>query len=137
VSKENLEAFRQSQLFAGRHLLEAEWKGAYDLSFDPRAEWVVAKEHPTARTLVGYEQLADYLREWQATVPGISFHHERVLDAGESVLAIGTVRGTGTGSGAEVEVPLALLCTFRDGLIIRVEEYLNPDEALEAVGLRD
>jgi ketosteroid isomerase-like protein len=137
VSQENVELFLSSKLLSDPDIPEAEWKPAYDEFFHADAEWVIAKEHPAARTLVGYEQLADYLREWQSTVSGVRFRHERLLDVGQSVLAIGTVRGTGVGSGADVEVPLALLCTFRDGLISRVEEYLNPVEALDALGLEE
>ena len=135
MSQRNVEIFLRSKLLSDPTISEAEWKVGYDEFFHPEAEWVIAREHPAARTLVGYQQLAEYLREWQVTVPGVGFEHERVLDAGERVLGIGRVRGTGIGSGAEVEVPLALLCTFRDGLIVRVEEYLSPDEALKAAGL--
>jgi ketosteroid isomerase-like protein len=135
VSRENVEIFRRSMLLSNPNVPEAEWKVGYDEFFYADAEWVIAKEHPAARTLVGFEQLADYLREWQATLSGVGFEHERVLDAGERVLAIGRVRGTGIASGAQVAVPLALLCTFQDGLIVRVEEYLNTAEALKAVGL--
>jgi ketosteroid isomerase-like protein len=39
------------------------------------------------------------------------------------------------GSGAEVEIPIAFVSILRDGKTIRVEEYLNPADALEAVGL--
>jgi ketosteroid isomerase-like protein len=42
------------------------------------------------------------------------------------------VRGTGTGSGADVRVDIASLVTIRHGLITRVEEYLDPPEALTA-----
>jgi ketosteroid isomerase-like protein len=137
VSRENVEIYRRSKLLSGSDLPEAEWKAAYDEFFHVDAEWVIAKEHPDARTLIGYEQLAEYLREWRATVPGVGFQYERLLDAGDRVLAIGKVRGTGVGSGAEVEVPLALSCAFRDGLIVRVEEYLSPGEALRAAGLEE
>ena len=68
-------------------------------------------------------------------LPGVRFDQDRVLDAGESVLAIGKARGTGTGSGIVVEVPLALMATYRDGLTIRIQEFLNPREALKVVGL--
>ena len=51
------------------------------------------------------------------------------------MVAVGMVRGTGIGSGADLEVPIAFLYTLADGRIVRVEEYLNPREALEAVGL--
>ncbi len=63
--------------------------------------------------------------------------YDRVLDAGVNVIAIGTVRGTGSGSGVDVRVPIALVVTVRDGLVTRVEEYLDPAEPLKAAGLED
>ena len=33
--------------------------------------------------------------------------------------------------------PIAFVFTLRDGLIARAEEYLDPDEALKAVGLEE
>ena len=100
-------------------------------------EWVVAREHPNARTLVRGEAVAEYQREWQKTLPGIRVTLDRVLDAGETVVAIGTVRGRGNQSGADISVPIGFVFTFRDGLIARVQEYLNPAKALEAVGLAE
>jgi ketosteroid isomerase-like protein len=86
--------------------------------------------------LRGQEELADYQREWQEMLPDVRIEYDRVLDAGVKVLAIGTVRGTGSGSGVEVRVPIALI-TVRDGLITRVEEYLDPAEPLKAAGLEE
>jgi ketosteroid isomerase-like protein len=102
----------------------------------PDIEWVIAREHPDARTLTGHEAVAQYQRDWRESLPDLRFELDR-LDAVEQVVAIGTVRGAGTASGADVEVPIAFLFTLRDGLITRVEEYLNPAEALEAAGLRE
>jgi ketosteroid isomerase-like protein len=103
--------------------------------FDSAIEWVVARQHPNARTLRGHEELAEYQREWQEMLPDMHVENERLLDAGARVIAIGTVRGTGSGSGVGVEVPIAFLITVRDGLITHVEEYLDPAEPLKVVGL--
>jgi ketosteroid isomerase-like protein len=61
---------------------------------------------------------------------------DRVLDAGNDVVAIGTVRDTGVESDVDVEVPIGFLYTLRDGLVARVEEYLDPAEALKAASSR-
>ena len=60
-----------------------------------------------------------------------------VRDLGDRVLALGTLRVTGSGSGIEVEVPLALLVRFRDGLITHLNDYGDRDKALEAAGLSE
>ena len=114
--------------------------GDFDAAFemlDPDIEWVVAGEHPSSRTITGREALAEYQRDWQEVLGDMRVEYERVLDAGHAVVAIGTVRGTGTESGADVRVPIAFLITLRNGLIARVEEYLNPVDALEAAGLSE
>jgi len=41
----------------------------------------------------------------------------------------------GKGSGVEVEARGAHVCTVRDGRAVRLEMYLDPARALEAVGL--
>jgi ketosteroid isomerase-like protein len=130
MSQKNVELVQRSSTFYSR----GEEAAAIEL-LHPDVEWVVAREHPNARTLMGRAALLEYQREWQQTLPGLNMTLDRVLDAGDSVLAIGAVRGTGLGSGVDVEVPIALVYTFRDGLIARVEEYLDPGEAVQAVGL--
>ena len=103
----------------------------------PEIEWIIAREHPDARTLIGRDAVTEYRREWQKTMPDMRLDLDRILDIEDKVVTIGTAHGTGIGSGADVRVPLALVCTIRDGLIGRAEEYLNPAEALKAVGLTE
>jgi ketosteroid isomerase-like protein len=101
----------------------------------PNVEWVVAREHPNSRVVVGHDALAAYQREWEQMLGDLRFEIDRFLDVDDRVVGIGTVRGTGAGSGADVGVPLAMVYTLRDGLITRAEEYLDPAEALQAAGL--
>jgi ketosteroid isomerase-like protein len=131
MSQENIEIVRRANALTNAGDLDAAFRLLH-----PGIEWVIAKEHPDARSLVGHAALAEYQREWQEAMPDVRFELDRALDAGGRVVGVGTVRGAGVGSGADVEVPIAFLFTLRDGLITRVEEYLNPAEALEAVGLR-
>jgi ketosteroid isomerase-like protein len=131
MSHDNVEIVRRSNAL----LNEGDVQGAMDL-LDPAVEWVVAREHPEARTIVGRVAVAAYQRDWQRTFPNMQLKIDRVLDVGDKVAAIGMVGGTGAESEARLAVPLALLITLRDGLITRGEEYLNPAEALKAVGLK-
>jgi ketosteroid isomerase-like protein len=129
MSQENLELIRRSNALANA----GRWDAAMEL-LAPDVEWVVAKEHPEARTLVGHDAVSGYRRAWQDTLPDLQIEVERLLGRGEKVAAIGVVRGTGSGSGAGLRVPLGIVYTVRDGLIVRAEEFLDPDEALAAVG---
>ena len=99
------------------------------LGASAETEWVVAPEHPAATTHRGIGEIAGYLNDWRATLPGLTYEVDEILERGDLVLLVGRLRGTGAGSGAATEVPVATLTTFRDGRALRVEEYLDPDEA--------
>jgi ketosteroid isomerase-like protein len=94
--------------------------------------WIVAKEHPNARTLRGRAEVVAYLEEWAVMFDDFRFEVDEYRDAGNRVIAFGTSRGTGKGGGVPVEVPLALVYTFEGGQVVRVEEFLDRDQALTA-----
>lgn len=99
----------------------------------PEIEWEVAPEHPAATTHRGTEAVREYHEDWRNTVHDLTIDLRSVAEAGDLVMTVCRLRGKGAESGADVEVDLALLTTFRDGKAIRVEEFLNPDEALRAL----
>jgi ketosteroid isomerase-like protein len=132
MSQENVEIVRLSNALTN--------DGDFDAAFGlvhPDIEWVIAKEHPDTRTVTGRNALAEYRREWDEALPGVHVVFDRLLDMGNAVVGIGEVRGTGAGSGADVQVPIGFVFTLGDGLITRVEEYLDPAEALKAAGLAE
>jgi ketosteroid isomerase-like protein len=133
VSRENVESVRRMTASA----VAGDWDAAVAL-MAPEVEWVIAREHPEATTLVGRRALVDYRRAWQETLPDMQVEVDRILDAGsDKVIGIGAVRGTGAGSGADVRVSLAVVYTLRDGLIVRGQEFLDPQDALKAVGMEE
>jgi ketosteroid isomerase-like protein len=129
VSQADLELLRELVAITDVSAASKEWH--------PDIEWVVAKEHPEARTLNGRSAVIAYFRAWEEVLEHPRLEMDRFVDAGESVVAVGSVRGTGTGSGADVQVPIALVCTLAAGSLVRVEEYLDPREALEAAGVAE
>lgn len=48
---------------------------------------------------------------------------------------LGRAIGRGLGSGATVEMPLAFLVEFRDGLLAKATTYRSHDEAVNAAGI--
>jgi ketosteroid isomerase-like protein len=132
MSQENVEIVRLSNALTN----DGDFDAAFRLAH-PDIEWVIAKEHPDARTVTGQHALREYRREWEEALPGVYVEFDRLLDTGNAVVGTGAVRGTGAGSGAEVQVPIGFVFTLRDGLITRVEEYLDPAEALKAAGLEE
>ena len=73
----------------------------------------------------------------ESVVCGALLEAEDYIDAGERVVAIAHQRGRSRASGIPVEMRFAQVWTLRDEQGIRMEMYASPDEALEAVGLRD
>jgi ketosteroid isomerase-like protein len=96
---------------------------------------------PQQAALQGSYAGLDDVRAWLADV---AEHYEDgqvqyadVRDLGERVLAVGTVRVIGIGSGIEIEVPMAIVASFRDGLITQFKDYGDRDRALAAAGLSE
>jgi len=73
-------------------------------------------------------ELREVWAEWRVTA-------ERLIDVGDRVISIETIRGRGRGSGAETEGRFASIWTLQDGRVTRVEIGLDVEEALRAVGL--
>ena len=62
---------------------------------------------------------------------------ERLVDLGDRVVVVETIGGRGRASGAHVEQKGALIVTLRGGLIELIEVFVDPHEALTAVGLEE
>ena len=99
----------------------------------PEIEWEVAPEHPAATTHRGVDAVREYHEDWRNTLHGLTVELLSLAESGDVVLTVCRLRGKGGESGADVEVEIAFLTTFRDGKAIRVEEFLDPDEALRAL----
>ena len=56
-------------------------------------------------------------------------------EVGDSVVALGWIRGTGRGSGAAINARAGWVVGFRDGLIASFRTYADRSEALRAVGV--
>jgi limonene-1,2-epoxide hydrolase len=61
--------------------------------------------------------------------------HFEFLDLGERVLAWGVLHVRARGSGIETDIATGGIFEFRDGKIVRWEDFGSKDKALEAVGL--
>jgi ketosteroid isomerase-like protein len=99
----------------------------------PEFEWVVAREHPDATTHRGPEAVMAYLAEWRRMMPDFRVEIVELEDRGDRILCVIEITGTGAGSGATTNVRTATISTFRDGVPLRTEEYLDPEEARAAL----
>jgi hypothetical protein len=99
---------------------------------DPAVEYV----NPPYAVEAGTRRGRAVLGKVREVYPDFRVEPERFIDAGEDVVVIGTARGTAR-SGVEAQWRQGYVWTVRDGKAIRFRWFSNPQEALEAVGLRE
>ena len=58
-----------------------------------------------------------------------------VRDLGDRIVVFGTIHIRGRGSAVETDIPIAGIFTFKQGKLVRWEDFRDRDRALEAVGL--
>ena len=83
----------------------------------------------------GREGYRRFWRLWLDAFPDIRWDPEEVLDFGEKALVTTRQSGHGSSSGVAVTEPVFQLFTFRRGLVIRQEDFLDRDDALGAAAL--
>jgi ketosteroid isomerase-like protein len=66
---------------------------------------------------------------------GSDVHQEEILDLGDRVLVRERWNISGQLSGVPGELQVSAIVTFREGLIILIEYFLDHEQALKAVGL--
>jgi len=76
-------------------------------------------------------------QDWFATFKNLRLEPEEFLDLGDKLLVTIQWRGHGSGSGVAFSQPMFPLFHFRRGFVVKQEDFVDPSEALEAVGLRD
>ncbi len=131
MSQENVEIVRRAweiEAF-GRDDYRAEVLTVYD------SDVVVAplEEEPS----YGLDAYLDYIERWFAAWEELEQAAEEYIDAGDRVVVRGYFRGRGRGSGVEVDSRFYEIYTLRDGKIVRVDEFAERGEALEAAGLSE
>jgi ketosteroid isomerase-like protein len=131
MAQENVDRFREAtEAFNRRDVMD------FLRFMDPEVQF-----EPVQAALQGSYAGLDGVRGWLADLTehyeGGHVHYAEIRDLGDRVLALGTLRVTGMGSGIEIEVPLAVVASFREGLITHFKDYGDRDQALEAAGLQE
>ncbi len=131
MSEENVETVRR--------LYEAFDRGDVPAAlrfFDPEVE-MDASHRVDGRVGHGREELTAILAEWLGTWEGWREEIEEIRDLGDQVLVLSTQYGRGKESGVGWENRFAMLYEIERGKITRWTIYDDPQEALEAAGLRE
>jgi uncharacterized protein len=132
MSQENLDTIRRIYAVWGE-----EGSPVSSGLLDPEIEWVNPPEAVEPGTRRGIEEFDTAARTVADTFEEVGVEIERMMDAGERVVVIATLRGRGRGSGADVERRQGYVWTIREGKAVRFEWFNDPAKAMEAAGLRE
>ena len=132
MSRENVEIVRKAAEGYNRAGVEA----LHDF-LDPDVEFTEDPRFPEAGVYRGRDAVEAYFREFREQMAGHALEVEEIVDAGDDVVAVVRERARGASSDAEVEWRAAFVWTMRGGRAVRGRAYLDPAEALQAVGVRE
>jgi ketosteroid isomerase-like protein len=99
---------------------------------DPGIVWNPVEEEPEQ----GHDAVRASTTRWKGEWDDYELIPESFTDAGDRVVATVRFRARGRGSGIEVDARLYDVFTLRDGKIVRMDQFTEQSEALEAAGLR-
>jgi ketosteroid isomerase-like protein len=103
--------------------------------FDPDVEFVNPDSAIESGTLHGRAGMVKALDSVDAAFSEYVHEPERLIDAGDKVLAFVTFRAQGRDSGAPVEIPEQHVWTMREGKVVRFEWFHDETAARLAAGL--
>jgi ketosteroid isomerase-like protein len=132
MSQENVENVRRGIDAWNRDDLDGWLAG-----FAPEAELHTTGRFPDQRVYRGRAGLERYWAEIHEAAEEINISLSDLRASGDRVLQAMTARGRGKLSKVPVEQPIWLVTTLRDGLAVRVENYVDRDKAPEAAGLSE
>ena len=100
--------------------------------FDVDCEYSPVEEADTVR---GHAALIRWIERWLEAWDKAWDEVDEIISSGRRVLAATRVHGRGRHSGMEISQRLFDVFEIHDGRVLRISEYLDRDEALEAAGL--
>jgi ketosteroid isomerase-like protein len=85
----------------------------------------------------GPHAMRDDWERWASAFEELTVTVEEIIDAEDQVVVVAHHQGRGRESGAEVDARYYEVYTVRNGKVLRVDEYADRAEALEAAGLSE
>ena len=103
---------------------------------DPEIELQPPPASPEAGTYKGYGAVLHHLEELTAPFDAVRLELQDFIDAGNGqVVATIHVTGRGKTSGFQIDTRFAHVLTLRKERVIRLQAFLETDQALRAAGL--
>ncbi len=85
----------------------------------------------------GHDPMREYFERWMEPWDEFQIEPTEFRERDDYVFNGVAMKARGRGSGVETKMEYWQVWLFRDGKVLRWEEYLDRDEALEAVGLSE
>jgi ketosteroid isomerase-like protein len=138
MSRENVEIVRQVAEAVQRGVDEDDPGAIFDTGLlADDAEWVLQNPFEGKSVWRGRREYVEFMWAWTGEFEDYSIRFEPPIDAGDDrVVAIYRQHATGKGSGVPVEWHGGVVIELRNGRAIRMTNYPEPAQALEAAGLR-
>jgi ketosteroid isomerase-like protein len=139
MSEENVEIVRRLLGGFQARFEQGYLGGGFDLGLvADDYEWIVPTPLDGRSVWRGREGFVEFMLTWTEQFDDWSIRIERLIDAGKDrVVALTVQAATGKGSGVPVDLHVGQVYELEDGRVVRVRNYLNHAEALEAAGLRE
>jgi ketosteroid isomerase-like protein len=102
---------------------------------DPEIEWVEDPKRPDSRIHRGHEGVVESWTRWLDSFDDYGIELEDVRDCGDAVLVTSRENAQGRGSGATITARSYQVLTFRNGKILRYQEFYEEGDALAAAGV--
>jgi ketosteroid isomerase-like protein len=131
MSEQNVEVVRKVYEALNRRDWDA---GFHDMH--PDFEMTTQREI-AAGTRRGRKQVQEFVEEYSAAFDNHIFEPDEFLENGDQVVVLLTRRARPKGGSADIVVRNGHLWTVRDGTILSMKSFPDPEKALEAVRLRE
>jgi ketosteroid isomerase-like protein len=130
MSEENVEIVRRAFAYEVSGVGD---RAEAEAVFDPNVVMNPSDERPS----YGFDAMRSNMERWTSAFDDLEVTAEEFIDAGDRVLVTAYHRGRGRASGVEVDTRFYELYTLRDRKVVRVDEFTDRPEALEAAGLSE
>jgi ketosteroid isomerase-like protein len=128
MSEENVVIVQQVLKACARGDLDAALAHA-----DPKIVWNPTQEGQAE----GITAVRATMERWEESFEDLVVIYEETIDAGDRVVVKTHVSGRGRGSGVEVNTRSYMVWTLRGNKVLRMDEFIERADALEAAGLSE
>ncbi len=128
-----LNAFKHAYLVANEAFNRHDFDAAF-FGFHPDLEWHTVAEVPGPRLMHGRRAVIDAFEALLEEFPDWSVEPQEFIEAEQAILVRNIATATGRASGVPIRRAFTQVWTFSGGRPIRVREYFDHAEALEALG---